>query len=198
MISGLKCCSATGALYEPSQPGADQYFPHTNLTLWAAGLKAGSRLWISFLSESLCLLLSLSLSFCLSMTQYLSFHLYSSPLCLSLWSALLSARAPFISVCHWAMCAVPVSKTAGRPSSFPRWGMRGQCGSCESYRLGSIKASPFGKLPLSVFLFGGRPDLVHLDLDVTYCAVKYPQNLNFSSLYNYMLKWFLMAQISKF
>lgn len=165
MISGLKRCSATGALYEPVQPRADQYFPHTNLILWAAGLKAGSRLWVSFFSESLCLLLSLSLSlsFCLSMTPYLSFHLYSSPLCLTLRSALLSARAPFISACHWAMCAVPVSKTAGRPSSFPRWGMRGQCGSCESYRLGSVKASSFGKLLLSVFLFGGRTDLVCLD-----------------------------------
>lgn len=56
MISGLKCCDATGALSESVQPRADQYFPHTNLILWAAGLRAGSRPWMSlFFAVSLSL-----------------------------------------------------------------------------------------------------------------------------------------------
>lgn len=100
-------------------------------------------------SPTLCLLFF----FCLSMTQCLSFHQYPSLLCLIPCSALLIASAPFISLCHWAMCAVPVSKTAGRPSTFPRWGMQGQRGSCESYRLGSVKILPVGKLLLPAFLF---------------------------------------------
>lgn len=69
MISGLKCCGATGALYEPVQPRADQYFPHANLILWAAGLEAGSRVWMSFffvffsrVSLSLAVTLSVFLS----------------------------------------------------------------------------------------------------------------------------------------
>lgn len=88
----------------------------------------------------------LLLSRCLSMTLYLSFHLSPFPLCVALCHAFLSAPAPFIGPCHWAMCAVPVSKTPGRLSSFPCWRMQGQHGSCESYRLGSVKALPVGKL----------------------------------------------------
>ena len=55
------------------------------------------------------------------------------------------------------MCAVPVSKTAGRLSSFPRWRMRGQRGSCESYRLGSVKALPVGEASAAACLPGWRP-----------------------------------------
>lgn len=109
--------------------------------------------------------------FCLCMTLFPSFHLYPSGLCLALCSAFLSAPASFISLCHWAMCAVPVSKMAGRLSSFPRWRMRGQRGSCESYRLGSVKALPIGKLLLPVFLVCSHSDGVHFKMATCYSAV---------------------------
>lgn len=72
MISGLKCCGATGALYEPVQPRADQYFPHTNLILWAAGLKAGSQLWMSFFFFGVSLSLAVTLSVFLSLYDTVS------------------------------------------------------------------------------------------------------------------------------
>ena len=75
-----------------------------------------------FVSPWHCICLSISLPLCLALPSQRPLHL-SLP-------------------CHWAMCAVPVSKTAGRLSSFPRWRMRGRRGSCESYRLGSVKVLP--------------------------------------------------------
>lgn len=76
MISGLHCCGATGALHEPVQPWADQCFPHTNLILWAVGLKTGSGRRLSFISCSLfvscCHSLSLSLSVFLSLYDTVS------------------------------------------------------------------------------------------------------------------------------
>lgn len=96
---------------------------------------------------------------------YLSFHLSPSPLCVALFAMPSSpAPAPFIGQCHWAMCAVSVSKTAGRLSSFPCWRMRVQRGSCESYRLGSVKALPVGKLLPPVFLVGSHSECVCLTL----------------------------------
>lgn len=86
--------------------------------------------------------------------------------CVPLCHALLSTPAPFIWPCHWAMCAVPVSKTAGRLSSFPSWRMWGQRGSCERYRLGSVKALPVGKLPPPAFLLGSHSELACLALKV--------------------------------
>lgn len=101
------------------------------------------------------------------MALYLSSHLSASPfLCVALCPAPLSAPAPFIWPCHWAMCAVPVSKTAGRLSSFPSWRMWGQRGSCESYRLGSVKALPVGKLLPPAFLVGSRSEFACLALKV--------------------------------
>lgn len=47
--------------------------------------------------------------------------------------------------------------------------MRGQCGSCESYRLGSVKALPIGTLLLPVFLVGSHSDGVHFTLKMATC-----------------------------
>lgn len=109
MISGLKRCSATGALYEPVQPRADQYFPHTNLILWAAGLKAGSRLWVSFFSESLCLLLSLSLCLSVSLWHRICLSIYIPPLFVSLSAALSSQRALHLSARVIEPCVLSLS-----------------------------------------------------------------------------------------
>lgn len=140
--------------------------------MWCGGeLDCSCLFCLRWVSPSFCH--CLPVSFCLSMTLYLSFHLYPSRLCLTLCSALLSAPAPFISPCHWAMCAVPVSKTAGRLSSFPRWRMRGQRGSRDSYRLGSVTALPIGKLLPPVLLVDGHSDLVHFTLKMaTYLLLR--------------------------
>lgn len=112
MISGLKFCGATGALYDSVQPRADQYFPHTNLIFWAAGLKARSWLWMSFFFLFRSLFVSRRhslLSFCLSMTPYLSFHLYSFPPFVSLSAALSSQRALHLSVRVIEPCVLSLS-----------------------------------------------------------------------------------------
>lgn len=102
---------------------------------------------LAFSPPPSCPFLSMSLPVFVrpSMTPYMSFRLSPSPYpCRSV-----SVPAPFIGLYHWAMCAVPVSKTAGRLSSFSCWRMWSQCSSCESYRLGSVKALPVGKAAAS-------------------------------------------------
>lgn len=102
-------------------------------------------LWISCHSPFLPISVKAPSCLCLSMTPYPFFHLSpSSYPCL-----FLLVPVPFIGPCHWAMCAIPVSKTAGRLSSFSCWRMWSQHSSCESYRLGSVKALPVGKAAAS-------------------------------------------------
>lgn len=109
MISGLKCCGGTGALYEPVQPRADQYFPHTNLILWAAGLKAGSWLWMSFFGR---LFVSCCHSLCLSVSLWhrICVSIYIPHLFVSL-SAVLSSQHAFhhLSVCVIEPCVLSLS-----------------------------------------------------------------------------------------
>lgn len=104
------------------------------------------------LTESLS---PLSLSFTVSSCLFVSLW---HRICLCIYLPL-----PLCFVCHWNMCVIPVSKTAGRLSSFPCWRMRGHYGSCESYRLGSVKALPVEKLLLA-FLVGGHSEIVLLAL----------------------------------
>lgn len=131
--------------------------------------------WTAPVTSTLCDSLRPPVSFCQSFRRSLSGYgtvsvfLSITPsffVCLSLYHALLSTPAPFIWPCHWAMCAVPVSKSAGRLSSFPSWRMWGQRGSCESYRLGSVKALPVGKLLPPAFLVGSHSELACLALNV--------------------------------
>lgn len=115
-------------------------------TVWIGRVKTGLCLSLLNSVNLSPLSLSVTISSCLVVCLWHCICLSPFPLCVALCHAFLSAPAPFIGPCHWAMCAVPVSKTPGRLSSFPCWRMQGQHGSCESYRLGSVKALPVGKL----------------------------------------------------
>lgn len=187
MISGLKCCGATGALYEPVQPRADQYFPHTNLILWAAGLKAGSQLWMSFFffwslfvscCHSLCLSVSLWHRICLS--------IYIPPLFVSLSAALSSQRALHLSVRVIEPCVLSLSaKRLADRLHFHAEGCEDSVAVVRVIDWDPSKPPPLGSYYCLSSCLVAAPILSGWT-KVTYCAVKYPKIVHFSLLYIHM------------